>query len=310
MSRRILRPATACAAALLVLASCSTAPKQSDEVTAVKNQAAQDANIGDGYHRQGRYALALQFFTQALTEYTSVDDEKGIITCYNAIGRTYMAMGSLDMAADMFNRAHDRAAKVDPGLLFLATNNLGELALARGRPADALTLFQEALALPASSRTDQQAAILYHNLGTAQRNLGAFSEALDWYQKSLEINLKRKLNAEAASDYYMIASVHSQQGSYDEAVKNATEALNLDKKIENSPGIAQDLYALGLIARRRGDIASAYDWFQRSYLVYTTLGLTAETRKVLTDLIAAAESLGRTTDAESYKAALAGMSGS
>ncbi len=306
MRRALLSAGLACAA-LLLLWSCSTQPKQSDTVTSVKTQAAQDAATGDGYLAQGRATLALQFYTQALSEYTSVDDENGIISCYNAIGRTYMALGSLDNAAGMFTRARDRARTADTGLLFLATNNLGELALARGQPADALALFQEALSMPASSRTDKQIAVLYHNMGTAQRNLARYAEALSWYQKSLDINIKGKLNAEAATDYYMIASVHSLQGSYEEAVRFASQALDLDKKIENSPGIAQDLYALGLIARKRGDLAAAFEWFQRSYLVYTTLSMSFETKKVLGDLIAAADGLGRKADGDTYRAALADL---
>jgi tetratricopeptide (TPR) repeat protein len=273
----------------------------------MKTQAAQDASTGDGYLRQGRSVLALQFYTQALSEYTSIDDEVGIVTCYNAIGRTYMAMGSLDMAADMFARARARSPDASPSLRFVATNNLGELALVRGDAAGALSLFQEALAMPAGARSDQETGILYHNLGTAQKNLGNYGEALSWYQKSLDINLPRKLVAEAASDYYMIASVHSLQGSFDDAAANAQKALTLDKEIENSPGIAQDLYALGLIARKRGDLSGAFDWFQRSYLVYTTLASPPQTRKVLADLIAAADGLGRTQDADAYRSALAAL---
>jgi tetratricopeptide (TPR) repeat protein len=289
------------------LLSCSTAPKTGTAQTGMKTQAAQDASTGDGYLRQGRYVLALQFYTQALSEYTSIDDEAGIVTCYNAIGRTYMGMGSLDMAADMFTRARDRSPDANPSLRFVATNNLGELALVRGDAAGALSLFQEALAMPAGARSDQETGILYHNLGTAQKNLGNFAEALSWYQKSLDINLPRKLIAEAASDYYMIASVHSLQGSFDDATGNAQKALTLDKEIENSPGIAQDLYALGLIARKRGDLPGAFDWFQRSYLVYTTLSSPPQTRKVLADLIAAADGLGRTQDADAYRSALAAL---
>jgi tetratricopeptide (TPR) repeat protein len=305
----IARAACACGAAavLCLLLSCSTAPKTDTAPTGVKTQAAQDAANGDGYLRQGRYVLALQFYTQALSEYTSIDDEVGIVTCYNAVGRTYLGMGSLDMAADMFTRALDRAPDASPSLRFVATNNLGELALARGDATGALSLFQEALAMPPKARTDQETGILYHNLGTAEKNLGSYAEALSWYQKSLDINLPHKLTAEAASDYYMIASVHSLQGSFDDAAANAQKALALDKQVENSPGIAQDLYALGLIARKRGDLSAAFDWFQRSYLVYTTLSSPPATRKVLADLAAAADSLGRTQDADAYRSALAAL---
>jgi tetratricopeptide (TPR) repeat protein len=137
--------------------------------------------------------------------------------------------------------------------------------------------------------------------------MGNLAEALASYKTSLDINLAKKLNAEAASDYYMIASVHSLQGDFGEADRNAQLALAFDKKVENSPGIGQDLYALGLIARKRKDLAAAFDYFQRSYLVYTTVGLVTETKKVLGDLASAADELGRTADADSYRKTLADM---
>ena len=77
--------------------------------------------------------------------------------------------------------------------------------------------------------------------------------------------------------------------------------------MENSPGIAKDLYALGVISGKKGDQAAAFDYFQRSYLVSTTLGFKDDMRKALTGLVAAADALGRTADAETYRKALADL---
>jgi tetratricopeptide (TPR) repeat protein len=302
--------ASACAIALILAVSCSTAPKKTDTVTTMKRQAAQDASSGETYYRQGRYELALQFLTLALNEYTSVDDAVGIITVYNAIGKTYMATNSLGMAEAIFLKARESAREVSASQLFLTSINLGELYLAKGDADQALSIFEETLAMPEKSHTKAQMAILYHDLGTAQKTRGDSAKALEYYGKSLEINLAQKLSAEAASDYYMIASVHSLDGRYPDATLNMNKALELDKKIENSPGIAKDLYALGLIAGKSGDMAAAYEYFQRSYLVYTTLGFLTDRKKALTQLIGAAESLGRTADADTYRGTLAELGGS
>jgi tetratricopeptide (TPR) repeat protein len=107
----------------------------------------------------------------------------------------------------------------------------------------------------------------------------------------------------------MMAAVHSKKGDFAEAGRNALLALEADKKIENSPGIAQDLYALGLIANRRGDPAAAYDYFQRSYLVFTALEIKPQMKKSLAELIAAADALGRKPEAESYRKQMAELEG-
>ncbi len=295
------------AAVAAIAAGCSSAPPPSNGVSTVKDQAAQDSAVGEGYYRQARYDLAIQFFLRALNGYTSVDDGEGVTRTYNLIGKTYLATSSLDQAEDMFVRARQRAKGVSDSLLFDSSNNLGELYLARGDAARARDVLLEALALPAGAQTPARTAIVYHNLGTAEKNLGEPAQALEYYGKSLQINLAQKLQAEAASDYYMIASVHSREGRFDEAVKNAELALAVDKRIENSPGIAEDLYALGLISTRRADSAAAFDYFQRSYMVYTTIGLKSGMRKALTHLVSTCDALGRTADGDTYRKALADL---
>src|SRR5208337_4687783 len=109
MRPRSLRAAVAAASISLLILSCSSAPKQSDTVLTVKIQADQGSASGQAYFRQGRYDLALQFFTQALSEYTSVDNGEGVVRSYNAIGKCDAALGSLDRAEDLFLRARERA---------------------------------------------------------------------------------------------------------------------------------------------------------------------------------------------------------
>jgi tetratricopeptide (TPR) repeat protein len=303
----LLRSGVGVALCFTLIVSCSSAPPKSDTVTTVKDQAAQNSGFAEAYFRQGRYDLALQFFTQSLNQNTSIDNVEGITQSYVAIGKTYMAMGSLDMAEDIFLKARERARAAASPLFFMASSSLGELYLAKGDPQKALAVFEEALAMPAGSRTPGQTAQLNHNLGTAQKALSNFPKALEYFNKSLEINTAGKLIESAAADYYMIASVYSLQGRYEDAAKSAETALSLDKKIESSPGIAQDLYALGLIATRRRDLAAAYDYFQRSYLVFVTLGSKPGMRKALAELIAATDGLGRSSEADGYRKTLADL---
>ena len=306
MRRPVLIAAGALGAALVLL-SCSSAPKKSDTVVTVKIQADQDTASGEGYYRQGRYDLALQFFTNALSQFTSVDDGAGIVRSYTSIGKCYIALGSLEQAESILLQAGEKARGEDPSLLFDASITLGELYLARGRPQEALSTLQEASHAAPGSRDPARAALLNHDLGTAEKNLGNSAKALEYFALSLNANLAGKLFAEAAADYYMIASVHSRDGKYDEALRNAARALAYDKQVENSPGIAKDLSALGIIAAKKGDHAAAFDYYRRSYLVATTLGFREDMRKALAGLVAAADALGRTEDAAAYRKALADL---
>jgi tetratricopeptide (TPR) repeat protein len=308
------------AVCLLAVVSCSSAPPRSDTVTDVKQQAAAAAVSGEAYFRQGRYELALQFFSEALSGYTSVDNMEGVIRCTISVGQIYLATDRIDEAAGMFTRARERARGLSTALFIDSSVSLGELYLRKGDHAQALEIFQEALVTPGSAAgaagtsakaspggglTPEQTGVLYHNIGAAYKAGGDLAKALEALNTSLRIDLDHKLTWEAAADYYMIASVYSKMEDYPAATRNAQAALDLDKKIENSPGIGQDLHAMGLIAGKQGDKAASYDYFQRSYLVFSTLGMKNDMKKLLSELAETAEGLGMSAEAERYRQMLA-----
>ncbi len=296
---------TALLAGILINASsCSTAPPKSDTVTLVKQQAASAAESGEQYFHQGRYDLALQFFSQALDANASVDNVDGVIRSRISIAQVYLAQEQNDAAEDMLSRAREQARGRSLPLFVDSSISLGELYLRKGEPSKALAIFNETLDAAGTRMTPRQKGVLFHDIGAAWKASGDMRQALDWLSRSLKSDLANKLLEEAAADYYMIASVHSKQGDFPGARQNALLALALDKQVENPIGIAEDLYGLGLIESKSGDTAAAYDYFQRAYGVYTTLGAKGGIQKSLTALISIAESLGRTDEAKGYRQAL------
>jgi tetratricopeptide (TPR) repeat protein len=305
--QRPLARAAAGAVLAALLASCSTAPRPSEMVIATRNKAAEAAQIGNSWFHQGRYDLALRYFTEALQYNASIDNRDGVIRSTNSIGRVDMALGDMDEAERLFARAAAQAAGASQELVVLSRTNAGELLLARGRPEEALAVFEELLALPAGgagAMTDEQRAILLHDRGSARRDRGDYEAARQDLSRSLSLNIAAKRSEAAAADYYMLASVDARQDDLQSAAANLQLALALDKKVENSPGIAKDLYALGVVSRRRGDPAAALDYFDRAYAVSTTLSIRADMRKALAGLIESSEALGRTAEAAEYRAAL------
>ena len=300
-----VRRTAALAALVMLLGACSTAPKKADESTDVKNRAAEAAQFGNSYYRQGRYDLALQFFTQALNENLSVDNEPGVVQSYNSIGRVYLAVGMVDEAETAFLKAQAIAVRLGGESLFVTSNNLGELYLRRGDAAGALETFERVLGGSLAGMPPAQVGLLYHNLGSAYKATGDLDRAMEWLKKALAVNLDEKLYEEAAADYYMIASVYSKQGDYASAARNAGLALEYDKRIENALGVVKDLLALGLVAEKAGDHAAAYDYFLRSHLAATALSSRSDIRAALEGLIASGEALGKASEVAEHRKALA-----
>jgi len=286
-------------------AACSSAPAKSDTTTNVKNQAADAEASGQQYFSQGRYELALQFFTQALDANGSVDNVEGVIRSRTAIGQVYLATGRLQAAQDILTAAREQARMRSATLFIDASISLGELYLREDDPQKSLNIFQETVFAPQVKLTPMQTGVLYHDIGAAWKASGDLAKALDWLSKALQTHLANKLMEPAAADYYMIASVHSKEGDFAAASASAEQGLALDKKIENSSGIAKDLYAIALIAAKKGDTPTAYDYYQRAYSVFTSMGDTEGMKKSLTQLVSIAQSLGRDEEAQGYQKALA-----
>ncbi len=260
---------------ILFLAGCSTTTKmQPGERVNKKNRAADYASYGSRYYDEAQYKKALDFFFLALKENILVDNDKGIIESYNSIGKTYLAAGKIDSAENYYKKAMEIAVVYnDPHLLIRCKNNKGEISLARKNFASALSQFNEAYRSILNPEKNEDAAVLLHNIGVAQKRLGNYSEAEANLLKALALNQKRNKIKETALDTYILASLFSKESKYPEALKYINKALEMDKLNENSYGIAQDLYAKGIIQQKTGSLEAAYYTFKRDALILESLAL-------------------------------------
>lgn len=289
---------------LATLAGCSSAPAPSDSVSTVRNQAVENTAFGNNYFKQGRYDLALRYYSQALEYNVSIDNQEGVVLSYNDVGNVYMAVEQYDLAEATFRKALGLAEGLDARYSFTTSLNLGKLYLLGGDPRRAMEAFDMALAAPEKSVERRDLAVLHHHIAIAWRDMGEYGKAQERLERALEINTALKAYEQQADDWYMMASVAAKQGDYQGAMEKAETALQIDKKRENTFGIAKDLAALGTISRKRGDAAAAFGFFQRSYLVYATLGNKAEMRRVLGELVPLAVELKKTQEADEYRARL------
>ena len=117
---------------LFIFLSCSSAPEEQEEISNVRNRAAENTEFGNTYFNRAKYDQALSFFNLALTDNISVDNEEGIVQSYNSIGKVYLATGSIEAAENNFRLALGLAGKIEtPSLISQSANNLGEVFLIR-----------------------------------------------------------------------------------------------------------------------------------------------------------------------------------
>ena len=288
---------------VLLLASCSSAPKESDVVNSRKNRAAELTDFGNSYSANGDYKQALVFFTLALDENIAADYEPGIIKSCNSAGNAALNIGETENAEKYFLQALSLSEKIDDRKSrSISSNNLGELYLRTGEYKQAEKMLEQAFAA-ADTKSVESAAIL-HNLGIALKKEEEYSKAISRFSQAAQINESHKKHAELAANYYMIASVHSKEKSYENAESFLLKALEEDKIVENSYGIGKDQKALGIVNEKKGNLETAYGYYLKSYMVFDVLKKNNEIRQLLAKLSETAAILGREKDSAYFSSVL------
>jgi type IV pilus assembly protein PilF len=150
---------TAVVVLALVLAACVTITAGRTTSAPSSTDAAQyNLSLGVGYLRQGNFQAAKDKLERA------IEQDPGLATAHSALGLVYERLEDLDGAEQQYRRAVTLAPD-DPDV----QNALGVfLCSKRGRTAEALKVFDRALAIPLS-RKNVNRAVLYTNAGTCAK---------------------------------------------------------------------------------------------------------------------------------------------
>lgn len=263
--------------------SCSSAPKEVEPDTPGAGEAAKYAEFGNSFFNQARYQQAVEMYRLALDRYIRIDNQLGAISAYNALAKTFLAMGNTE-EAELMLQSSLRVLKglspfkpEDSGLRSAAAeaySNYGELEYIRGDYPQALDWFDQGLTLIAAKSDPDGYAILMHNRGTALHKLEREAEARQSIAEALKINLANDNLYEIASNYYMLAVLDLNADSVERALEHALEALAYDRSTENSPGIAQDLFILARIEDSRRNTERADGYLDRAEAIFHTIGFT------------------------------------
>ena len=290
---------SALALLLIVLASCSTAPKPVAQVVVRKNQAAEYSKLGDGFLAKRDYASALRFYEESLQENRAVDNVEGAVLSMNSIGRTYLAAGRLDDAEAVFLEALDYALTLkSTSFRALSLANLGETRYARGDPEAAMAAFQEAV--PLSSRDEKTLAVLLHNRAVIYRDQGELEPAEADLRRAAGINQRLKRLAEYGANLYLLGNIAHKRGNTQTALEFLKQALAADRTAENSLGIAADLEALAVLTRGQGEPEEAFQYYRRAFDVFVTMDAARDALRCAAALSSLAAELERPGDVKRY----------
>jgi tetratricopeptide (TPR) repeat protein len=192
-------------------------------------------NLANYYHKNGKYAEALDLYKQLLDEDPGNGDVKV------GMSNAYFKMGKDDLAVRGLNEVLER----DPDNL-KALHSLGNIHVERGRGVEALQVAERALAIDAGNGES------HFIKGISLQVLGRYSEAAEVYRRAL------KLAPDMPEIYGNLATLYVNEGRSDEALALVDRALDL------APGKVDMLYIRGLALSGTGRSGEALAQYRKA----------------------------------------------
>jgi tetratricopeptide (TPR) repeat protein len=217
--------------------------------------------LADLYFAKGR-------FDDAITQYTAlIDAKKDVELASLGRGNSYRQLKRWDEAIADYKKVIEignqgEMANVDPSLE-ASYYALGAIALAQGKPADAIDPLTKALAI---QRTDADAL---NTLGAAYVQLGQPDKAIEPLSKAIAL-----VPAGWAEPYTNLAAAYSKLGKPELAAwanavaqmesgdRAGAEAALL--KLVDGPAGLEAMVSLGVLKEIQGDSGAAADWYRKA----------------------------------------------
>jgi tetratricopeptide (TPR) repeat protein len=169
------------------------------------------------------------------------------------LGNFHFREENYDQAQACYERAAERARrKASPELYARIQNTRAAVLLQRGKPADALLLFQEAAEIRRSIGNRSGLAQSMHNIAYCHHELGDIQEARRIYEEVLAVRAAIGQTAERASSQRNYAGALMDLGRLEQAWLEINEALAAKRQSEDRVYIPPCLTLLGEIELELG----------------------------------------------------------
>ncbi len=144
--------------------------------------------IGRALRGLGRYDKSLEVFSRALHLFRKVEDERGVASTLDDLGKIHWIRGHQARALEYYLAALEmRRSLEDKRSIALSLSHIGSLKLERGDLRDAMVYFREALDLRKASKDRQGTASSYNDLAALCAEQGKYEKALPLYDEALVI---------------------------------------------------------------------------------------------------------------------------
>jgi predicted ATPase/class 3 adenylate cyclase len=201
-----------------------------------------------------------------------------------ALWRFWLVRGQLVEGRRWLEAALARGKAAAAPMRVKALRGVGMIAHTQGDYAQAITFFEEGLALARHLGDQPSSAALLNNLGLAALRLGNYARAAALFAESRDLYNALGETAASVLPLANLGNVESLQGHYTAARGHYEQCLALARRVSDLRGSANALNALGTMDYREGDYPSARAHYAESLALHRELGDTVNVAIILGNL--------------------------
>ena len=224
----------------------------------------------------GRARDSLSMLTRALAISRTTNDTSLIAVLLDGLATAYMGLGDLEAAAHIQKQilampAGDLASATSTYSPAITNNNLGELELRAGHPADARKSFERAVEVSTSPEDWRVHLTALLNLADMQSTAGQIADADAGFRRALEIAESVKFADLQSAVHQVRSDALRARGDVQGAVDDGDEALRIARQLAAPDRVYKALLSLGAGKAASGDQPAARADFDEALEIAETL---------------------------------------
>jgi tetratricopeptide (TPR) repeat protein len=224
------------------------------------------------YREIGSLDEAGQHLQTALELFRSVNDERGVASTIDDIGKLHWMKGEYDLALnEMREGLKRRQALGDRRSIALSLNNLGLVLQDSGDFSSALTAFQQALTIRREIGDLVGVVVTLNNLGTVSQDLNEYPKALELFAEARELVKEIGDRNRLALILTNIGETLYSSGQPNKAIEVLRQAEELCDELGDKLGLAEALRGLGKAYMLQGDLVRARDCIGRAVDLFASV---------------------------------------
>ncbi|MFX1253406.1 MAG: tetratricopeptide repeat protein [Promethearchaeota archaeon] len=231
--------------------------------------------MSEALWRLGKFDKGLEKIEQgekllkSLTQRHSTNLAKRKANLINLKGTIYRLKGELDQALTFFQQSLALNKEIDNKQgIAESFHNIGNIHYVKGRLNQGLEYYQRALLISEQIDDKQAMADSLANVGLIYLEKEDFNQALSYYTKALTLREQIGNKQDIAKSFDNIATLYFCKGELEKSLPIFQQSFTLRKEIGNKYHIAVSLSSIGTIYHHKGELNRALTYYQQGLKLY------------------------------------------